>query len=412
MKLKELYDKWESTSLVLRILCGLVIGLVLALVIPGLPLIPLLGTLFVGALKAMAPLLVLFLVIAALSRSGKNLGSRFKFVISLYLGSTIIATIVATILSFAFPVTVTLTGDVTDMAATGSLEELVTKLLTGMVSNPVTAITEGNYLCILFWGVVAGLVMRAIASETTLKVVDDVSSIVTRIIRIIISFAPFGILGLIYDAVSSNGMDIFYEYGALIAILVASMLIVILVTNPILGGLFMRRNPYPLQFKCLKESAVTAFFTRSSAANIPVNMSLCEKMGLDKDFYSVSIPLGATINMNGAAITITVMTLAAVHTMGVEVSIGTAIVLCLVSVIAACGASGVAGGSLLLIPLACSMFGIGEDISMQLVAIGFIIGVIQDSLETALNSSADVYFTAVADMKDRKDKGLDSELNL
>ena len=412
MNIKELYEKWESISLVVRILAGLLIGLVLALAIPNVEGIGLLGSLFVGALKAIAPILIMFLVVGSLSRSKGNLGNRFKLVIALYLLSTVLSAIVAVVFSFIHPVTVTLDIPPEQMGHTDSLVDLISNILISMVGNPLTAITQGNYLCILFWSVIAGLVMRGIASERTLEVIDDMSNVVTRIIRIIINFAPFGVLGLIYDAVSTNGIEIFQEYASLIIILVAAMLVVILITNPLIVALLLRRNPYPLQFKCLKESGMTAFFTRSSAANIPVNISLCERLGLDKDFYSVSIPLGATINMNGAAITITVMTLAAVNTLGMDVSIGTAIILCIVATIAACGASGVAGGSLLLIPLACSLFGISDEIAMQLVAIGFIIGVIQDSLETALNSSSDVLFTATADAKARMDEGQDSPLNL
>ena len=271
---------------------------------------------------------------------------------------------------------------------------------------------DGNYLSILFWSALVGFVIKAVRSETLKNVFQEGSVVVTRIIRIIIEFAPIGIFGLIYNTVSTNGMEIFVEYGALIVLLVACMVIVMFITNPIIGGLLMHRNPYPLLLTCLKNSAITAFFTRSSAANIPVNLALCERIGLDKSFYSVSIPLGATINMNGAAITITVMTLCAAFTLGMDVPIVMALLLCIIATVAACGASGVSGGSLLLIPLACSMLGIGEDVAMQMVAIGFIIGVIQDSLETALNSSADVYFTAVAEVSEARKHGVDMKLNL
>ena len=398
MDLKELYSKWNSISLIVRILCGLAIGLVLALIIPGYSYISVFGEIFVSALKAIAPLLVMFLVIGSLSTSGSGLGSRFKLVIVLYLASTIIAAVVATALGFINPVTVFLdTSSSTGGEVTG-LWDLIHNILVGLMTNPVKAITDANYLSIIFWSVIFGLIIKSLKTETVGKACDELSKLVSKVVTIIISFAPIGIMGLIYDAVSSNGLDIFVDYGSLILLLVAAMLIVMFVTNPILGAIVMRRNPYPLLLTCLRGSAITAFFTRSSAANIPVNMSLCEKMGLDKDFYSVSIPLGATINMNGAAITITTMTLVAVHTLGIEVTFASAAVMCVVAALGACGASGITGGSLFLIPMACALFGINDDIAAQLIAIGFIIGVIQDSLETALNSSMDVYFTAAAEV--------------
>ena len=398
MDLKELYSKWNSISLIVRIICGLAIGLVLALIIPGYSYISVFGEIFVSALKAIAPLLVMFLVIGSLSTSGSGLGSRFKLVIALYLASTIIAAVVATALGFINPVTVFLdTSSSTGGEVTG-LWDLIHNILVGLMTNPVKAITDANYLSIIFWSVIFGLLIRSLKTETVGKACDELSKLVSKVVTIIISFAPIGIMGLIYDAVSSNGLDIFVDYGSLILLLVAAMLIVMFVTNPILGAIVMRRNPYPLLLTCLRGSAITAFFTRSSAANIPVNMSLCEKMGLDKDFYSVSIPLGATINMNGAAITITTMTLVAVHTLGIEVTFASAAVMCVVAALGACGASGITGGSLFLIPMACALFGINDDIAAQLIAIGFIIGVIQDSLETALNSSMDVYFTAAAEV--------------
>lgn len=412
MNFKELYDRWESINIIVRILAGLLVGVTLALIMPGNQAIPVLGDVFVGALKAIAPILIMFLVVGSLSRSKKDLGNRFKFVVTLYVMSTVIAAVVATLLSFAFPVTVTLDIPPEHMGHNANLVELIGNLLVGMVGNPVSAIIHGNYLCILFWSIVSGMVLRGFASENTLKVIDDLSEVVTRIIRLIISCAPFGIMGLVYDSISANGLGIFEEYAALVGLLVAAMLIVMMLTNPAMVAAILRRNPYPLQFRCLRDSGITAFCTRNSSANIPVNIALCEKLGVNKEFYSVSIPLGASINMNGAAITITVMTLATVHSIGMEVPIATALVLCLVSTIAACGASSVAGGSLLLIPLACSMFGIGDDIAMQMVAIGFVISVIQDSLETALNSSSDVFFTAAADAKDRMDKGEEFPLKL
>ena len=411
MGLKQVYEKWTSINLVVRIVAGLVIGAVLALVIPGIEPITLLGTIFVNALKAIAPVLVFVLIASSLAGSGSGLGSKFEKVLILYIGSTVVAAAVAVILSYAFPLTVTLIeGDTSETVS--STWELLSGIIAGIFTNPVTAIMDGNYLSILFWSALVGFVIKAVRSETLKNVFQEGSVVVTRIIRIIIEFAPIGIFGLIYNTVSTNGMEIFVEYGALIVLLVACMVIVMFITNPIIGGLLMHRNPYPLLLTCLKNSAITAFFTRSSAANIPVNLALCERIGLDKSFYSVSIPLGATINMNGAAITITVMTLCAAFTLGMDVPIVMALLLCISATVAACGASGVSGGSLLLIPLACSMLGIGEDVAMQMVAIGFIIGVIQDSLETALNSSADVYFTAVAEVSEARKHGVDMKLNL
>ena len=409
MGIKQVYDKWESISLVYRIIGGLLIGLVLALIVPGNEYIPILGAMFIGALKAIAPFLVLFLVIGSLSKSGKGIGPRFRLVIILYIVSTIISAIVATLISFGFPADIALI--VPPESTTGSPDsayDLISGLLMKLVCNPIEALMTGNYLGILFWAVIVGIILRTTASEGTLKMCEDVSDTLVKVIRGIISFAPFGILGLIYESVSTNGMDIFVDYGHLILLLVAAMLVVMFITNPLIVFITTRRNPYPLLFACIKGSAITAFFTRSSAANIPMNLALCEKMGVDKELYSTSIPLGATINMNGAAITITVMTLAAAFTLGVDVPIYMAILLCIVSAFAACGASGVGGGSLLLIPLACSLLGISDTIAAQLIAIGFIIGVIQDSLETALNSSADAYFTAAAEIHENPDK----ELNL
>ncbi len=412
MELKQVYERWTSINLIFRILAGLLIGAVLALVVPGIEPIGLLGTVFVDALRAIAPILVFVLVMSSLAASGHGIGSKFRLVLILYVGSTIVAATVAVLMSYAFPLTVTLSG-VGDVEPTVTdTWTLISNLIVGIFTNPVSAIVNANYLSILFWAALFGIIMKGVAGESTKKLVSDASEIVTKVIRIIIEFAPIGILGLIYNTVSTSGADIFVEYGALIVLLVACMLIVIFITNPIIGGLLMRRNPYPLVFRCLRDSAVTAFFTRSSAANIPVNLGLCERIGLSKSFYSVSIPLGATINMNGAAVTITVMTLCAAFTLGMDVPIAMALLLCIIATIAACGASGVSGGSLLLIPLACSMLGIGDDIAMQMVAIGFIIGVIQDSLETALNSSADVYFTTVAEVTEARMRGEELELRI
>ena len=409
MGIKQVYDKWESINLVYRIIGGLLIGLILALIIPDNKYIPLLGTMFMDALKAIAPFLVLFLVIGSLSKSGKNIGPRFRLVIYLYVISTIIAASVAAIMSFAFPSEIMLNVDVKNVPETSNdAYALVSGLLLKLVANPITALSTGNYLGILFWAIIVGLILRTTASEGTLRICNDLTDTLVKVIKLVISFAPFGILGLIYGSVSEYGMSIFADYGHLVLVLVGSMILVMFVTNPLIVFITTRRNPYPLLFACLKGSAVTAFFTRSSAANVPVNLSLCEKMGIDKELYSTSIPLGATINMNGAAITINVMTLAAAYTLGVDVPIYMAILLCIISSFAACGASGVGGGSLLLIPLACSLLGIDDTIATQLIAIGFVIAVIQDSLETALNSSADVLFTATAEIHENPDK----ELNL
>ncbi len=395
MAVKDVFVKYAEISLIKRILVGLVIGVVLALTVPGNSVISMLGDLFVAGLKGVAPVLVFFLVISALCRA-KAVGNM-KMVLALYVVSTLVAALVAVIASFIFPTAVTLVTDAAvEQASPAGIGEVLGTLLLNIFCNPVNAILNANYIGILAWGVVLGIALRA-ASDNVKDVFGAVSDAVSKVVRWVIQLAPFGILGLVYTAVSTNGLEIFYEYGQLILVLVACMFLIALVTNPLLVYVVTKKNPYPLVLRCLKDSGITAFFTRSSAANIPVNMSLCEKLGLNKDAYSVSIPLGATINMAGAAITITVMTMAAAHTLGVAVDPVTAVLLCVLAAVSACGASGVAGGSLLLIPLCCSLFGIGNDIAMQVVAIGFIIGVIQDSCETALNSSSDVLFTAAAD---------------
>ncbi len=400
MKIVKAYN---SVSLVLRIVIGMVIGAALALLVPSAAGIGILGTLFVGALKAIAPLLVFVLIISALAQSKEKLGSQFGTVIVLYLISTFLAAVIAVAASFIFPVTITLTDAASD-AAPDSFVSIFIGLLNNVVSNPIGSIVSGNYLGILFWSIVLGFAFKN-ASDSTKTFLYDASEAVTKAVRFVISLAPFGILGLVFTAVSTSGLAIFTEYGRLLLILVGCMLFAALVVNPIMVFIAIRKNPYPLVFKCLRESGVTAFFTRSSAANIPVNMTLCESLGLDREFYSVSIPLGATINMAGAAVTITVMTLAAVHTLGIAVSLPVAVILSIMAALGACGASGVAGGSLLLIPMACSLFGISNDIAMQVVGVGFIIGVIQDSVETAINSSSDALFTAVAEFKQWRKNG-------
>jgi len=393
--------KWTSWSLVLRILVGLAIGAALGLLVPQWTGIGILGRIFVSALKAIAPVLVALLVASSIAKAGGGLGPRFRTVISLYIITTLMAALIALSFSTLFPVKMAL-EDVAEGSAPSALTDVFTNLLTNMVMNPVQAVATANYIGILFWAVLAGIGLKLLASEGTIRVISDLAEVVSICVKWIIQFAPFGILGLVFTAVSESGLEIFTTYGRLLLLLVSCMLLNALVFNPLISFIVMRRNPYPLLFTCLKQSGINAFFTRSSAANIPINMALCEKLGLDEDFYSVSIPLGATINMNGGAVTITVMTMAVAHTLGLEVSFFSALLLCVVAALGACGASGVAGGSLLLIPMACSFLGIGNDIAMQAVAVGFIIGVIQDSVETALNSSADVFFTATAEYRERR----------
>ena len=388
--------KIMSIPLVLRISLGLLIGVILGLVLPQATFIAMLGKIFISALKGIAPILVLFLVISSLANAGKNLGARFKTVILLYLISTLIAAVVAVVASFIFPLTVTLSGSV-EASAPGKLSEVFGTLLTNMVMNPIQALSTGNYVGILFWAILVGVSVRKFTDDATKSVLCDISNAISVIISWVIQAAPFGILGLSFETVSQNGAGIFYDYGKLIVLLLACMFIQALIMNPVMVAICLKKNPYPLVFKCLRESAITAFFTRSSAANIPINMALCEKLKLDKEFYSVSIPLGATINMDGAAITITIMSLAAAFSSGVHVNIIIALILSVVATLGACGASGVAGGSLLLIPMACSLLGVSQDVAMQMVSIGFIIGIVQDSLETALNSSSDVLITATAE---------------
>lgn len=404
--MKGIIEKWNSISLVKRILCGLVIGVILGLVAKQATVIGLLGELFVGALKAVAPVLVFFLVMGSLAQHKDGQKSNMGSVIALYLIATFAAALVAVVGSFIFPVTINLgaAAAAEGAAAPGGIGEVLKTLLLNVVSNPVKSIVEANYIGILAWACVFGLALRK-ASDKTKALLADVSEAVTQAVRWVIAFAPFGIMGLVYTSISTSGMKIFREYGMLLALLLGCMVFVALVVNPLIVFLNIKQNPYPLVFKCLKESGITAFCTRSSAANIPVNMELCKNLGLNEDNYSVSIPLGATINMGGAAVTISVLSLATVHTLGIPVDIPTALILSLLSAVSACGASGVAGGSLLLIPLACSLFGISSDIAMQVVGTGFIIGVIQDSCETGLNSSTDALLTATAEFKQWKKEG-------
>ena len=396
--MKKAWEAWTNISLVIRILIGLIIGAVLGLVVPQATAIGILGDIFVGALKAIAPLLVFFLVISSLSNATNSHGGVIRTVIILYMFSTFLAAFIAVIASKLFPVEMILVDAVTDTAAPQGVVEVLKNLLLNVVSNPVSSLANANYVGILAWAVLIGLAFKA-ANDATKKVLNDISTALSQVVTWIINLAPFGILGLVFTTVSENGLDIFTSYGKLLLLLVGCMLFIYFVTNPILVYWCIRKNPYPLILKCLKKSAITAFFTRSSAANIPVNMKACEEFGLDTDTYSVTIPLGATINMDGAAITITVMTMATAATLGISVDLPSAIILSILAALSACGASGVAGGSLLLIPLACSLFGISDTVAYQVVAVGFIIGVVQDSVETALNSSSDLLLSAAAEMR-------------
>ncbi|WNS77971.1 serine/threonine transporter SstT [Domibacillus sp. DTU_2020_1001157_1_SI_ALB_TIR_016] len=398
-------QKWNQVSLVKQILVGLIIGIILAVTIPeAAKPVAILGSLFVGALKAIAPVLVLVLVMSAIAQHKSGHQTNMKSIIVLYLLGTFLAGLIAVIVSFIFPVGLSLAEGAEDVTPPSGVTEVLKTLLLNVVDNPVNAIANANYIGILSWAIVLGLALRN-AADTTKTLISNFSDAVSKMVAWVIKFAPLGIMGLVIESITTNGLESLLSYGKLLAVLIGCMVFVALVVNPIIVYTVIRQNPYPLVFKCLKESGITAFFTRSSASNIPVNMRLCEDLGLDKDSYSVSIPLGATINMAGAAVTISVLTLAAVHTLGIQVDLPTAILLSIVSAICACGASGVAGGSLLLIPLACSLFGIPADIAMQVVGVGFIIGVLQDSFETSLNSSTDVLFTAAAEYKEWRKKG-------
>lgn len=383
-------------NIVKQILVALVLGILLSWVSPASALATgLLGTLFVGALKAVAPVLVLLLVMSSVASHRQGQKISIRPILLLYLIGTFTAALTAVVVSFLFPSTLHLVAAATDVVAPSGIAGVLEGLLKNIVANPVDALIKGNYIGILVWAVGLGFALRH-SSDTSKKLLNDLSGAVTFMVTLVIRFAPLGIFGLVASTLAATGFGALWGYAQLLLVLVGCMLLVALVINPLLVWVKLRRNPYPLVFLCLRESGVTAFFTRSSAANIPVNMALCEKLRLDKDTYSVSIPLGATVNMAGAAITITVLTLAAVHTLGVAVDVPTAVLLSIVASLCACGASGVAGGSLLLIPLACNMFGISADVAMQVVAVGFIIGVVQDSCETAINSSTDVLFTAAA----------------
>lgn len=403
--MKNLLAKWNQMSLVKRIVIGIIVGVILALAVPtGASWISILGSLFVGALKAVAPILVLFIVMHAIAvhKSGKK--TNMKSILGLYAIGTLLAGAVAVVASFLFPVTLTLTTGVEELTPPEGIAEVIETLLFNLVANPIDAVVNANYLGILMWAIVLGFALKN-ANQHTKDMLGNFSDAITKIVQWVINLAPLGIMGLVFDAIVTSGLSALADYGRLLLILVGCMVFIALVVNPIIVYIYTRKNPYPIVLMVLRESGITAFFTRSSAANIPVNMKLCEKLGLDEDTYAVSIPLGATINMAGAAVTIAVLTLATVNTLGVEVDFVTALMLVVVAAVSAAGASGVAGGSLLLIPLACNLFGIPNDIAMQVVGVGFIIGVIQDSCETALNSSSDVLFTATAQRAKERREG-------
>ena len=395
--MRALFQFINKFSLIQQICVGLLIGIGIAVWSPENAVkLSLLGTIFVGALKGVAPVLVFFLVIAAVSRHRSGQKTGMRSIIVLYLIGTFASAAIAVVGSFLFPTTLLLTASPADTAPPSGITAVLSTLLTNIVENPVKAILGGNYIGILGWALLFGFALRHAANETK-DVMASISDAITLAVQWIIKVAPLGIMGLVAQSIGENGLGALLTYGKLLLVLLGCMFAVALIINPLIVAIVMKRNPYPLVFRCLRESGVTAFFTRSSAANIPVNMDLAKRLGITPDTYSISIPLGATINMGGAAITITVMALAAVSTLGIQVDVATAILLSIIATISACGASGVAGGSLLLIPLACSLFGISNDVAMQVVGVGFIIGVIQDSTETALNSSTDILFTAAVD---------------
>lgn len=397
-------------SLVKQILIALVLGSLLAYLAPNVAIsCGFLGTVFVSALKAVAPVLVFVLVAAAIANHEVGTRTQMRPILVLYCFGTFAAALTAVVVSLAFPTQIQLAVATSSAAAPGGVWEVLRNLILSVVDNPVNALIKGNYIGILAWAIGLGLAMRK-ANNTTREVMNDIALGVEFIVRVVIRFAPFGIFGLVSYTFAAEGFSALYGYLQLLVILIGCMLFVALVLNPLIVWVCIRRNPYPLTFLTLRESAVTAFFTRSSAANIPVNLNLCRRLNLNPDTYSISIPLGATINMAGAAITISVLALSACATLGVQVDFGTALLLCLVASLCACGAAGVPGGSLMLIPLACGLFGISPDVAMQVVAVGFIIGVLQDSAETALNSSSDALFTAAACLREKRLMGEDTNI--
>lgn len=403
--MKKVLNLWLNTSLVLKIIIGMAIGILLGITVPNVFALSLLGELFVGALRAIAPLLVFVLIISSICQTKKGQKTNIKFIIILYVLGNFLAALSALIASKIFPVTLTFDyaalntgGDLTPPAGIG---EVLANMLQSMVANPIASIVNGNYLGLLLWSCLLGAALKT-ASDKTKKVIEEISDGVTKVVRWVIECAPIGILGLVYASIAQHGLGQLVTYGSLILVLVGTMGFVVFVMNPIIVFLCTHKNPYPLVFVCLRDSFIPAFFTRSSAANIPVNLALCKRLNLDENTYSVSIPLGATVNMAGAAVTISVMTLAAANTLGIQIDFGTSLLLCVMAALAAAGTSGVAGGSLLLIPMACALFGIPDTIAMQVVGIGFITGVIQDSCETGVNSSTDVLYTAAAEYRDRR----------
>ncbi|MFW8052853.1 serine/threonine transporter SstT [Vagococcus fluvialis] len=394
----------RKMSLIQKIMIGIVVGTTLGVMVPKWTFISVLGELFVGSLKAIAPLLVFVLIIASLAKQKADTKTYVGSVLGIYLLATFLAALVAVIASYLFPVEIVLNVAKEASGGPSQLSDVLGNVLTSVVQNPIQAMVEGNYLSVLCWSSLIGIGLRQ-SSEGTKEVLDNLSTGVTNVVQMIISLAPIGIVGLVFNSVATTGIAGLANYGQLLLLLVGTMAFVALIIYPAIVFVQIRQNPYPLIFFVLKESALPAFFTRSSAANIPVNIKLAEAMNLNEESYSVSIPLGATINMGGAAITITIMTLAAVNTLGMSVPIYLAFILSVIAAVSACGASGIAGGSLLLIPLACSLFGISNDIAMQVVGVGFIIGVLQDSIETALNSSSDLLFTASAELADRRKQG-------
>ena len=395
---------YGETALIKLIAIGLVIGILLAIFVPTvIPAIAVLGRLFVNALKAVAPILVFVLVMNALSQKSES-SSTMRPIVTLYVIGTFCASLVAVTASFLFPTTLSLQTAGATVQPPSGIIEVLQNVIMKIVDNPINALTNANYIGILAWAVIIGIALRP-AGNALHEALADLAKAVTQVVQWVIRFAPFGIMGLVADAIGTSGVQALLGYAKLLAVLLGAFFSVALIMNPLIVWFKLRMNPYPLVFATLRESGLYAFFTRSSAANIPVNMGLCKRLRLDENIYSVSIPLGATINMAGASITIAVLSLATAHTLGINIDMPTALLLCIIATVGACGASGVAGGSLLLIPVACSSFGISSDISMQVVGVGFIIGVLQDSCETALNSSSDVLFTATAEFSKRAKEG-------
>lgn len=396
-----LWKRWISISLILRIMFGFIIGVILALY-SNIEFINIFGKLFISSLKAIAPLLVFFTVVTSISKYKVEHKDKMKRVIFLYLAGTFISAFIAVVANFVFKLTIKLDGIATEnLDAPEGINEILLQILNNIVQNPIKALIDGNFIGILFWAILFGVCFREV-KEVTKDVMLDISIALSDVVKFIIEFAPFGVMGVVYSNIKENSIEVFKDYILLIFLLVGTMLFMALIVNPLITFIIIRKNPYPLVIKTLKDSGITAFFTRSSIANISVNLKLCKELGVDKEIYAISIPLGATINMGGAAITITILTLVTANTLGIEVDFLSAILLSVLATFCACGASGVSGGSLLLIPLACSLFGINQDISSKVISIGFIIGVIQDSCETALNSSTDVLYTVLADYKNKE----------